>query len=491
MALGPAQAKPIEPMPAKWDETADVVVIGSGFAGLAAAIEAKKAGANVIVLEKMRTPGGNSIINGGIIAVPGSAVQKEKGIVDSPEVMAADIFREGQGLSHPELVKVLTASAVSTYEWTINELGVKYREGRVGQEGGHAVPRHLFTHNSSGSGIVNQQLLKLKELGVEPRCTVFMERIIRDADGRVKGVQVREGYRFPNATSGKVKMIRANKAVILAHGGFGADVAYRALHDPKLSAKFGTTNQPGATSEAWRESARIGCNIIQADWIQVGPWTSPDEKGMGLAPSFAGNAAQFGLWVECSSGKRFVNELANRKVRADAVVDRLNKGDQCLAICDAGGGDLLEANRPGALQKIVDAGVAKRYANLDEVAAAYKIPLPALRKTVDHLNRYIQQGKDEEFGRYLSKEAKPIGQGPFYVVRLSPKVHHCMGGIAINTKAQALDVSTDQPIPGLYAAGEAAGGVHGAVRLGSVATVDCLAFGRIAGQNAVKEIAWS
>ncbi len=102
----------------------------------------------------------------------------------------------------------------------------------------------------------------------------------------------------------------------------------------------------------------------------------------------------------------------------------------------------------------------------------------------------MAKGKDEAWGRYLQKDAKPIGQAPFYAMRLTPKIHHCMGGVNINTSAQALDIETYKPIPGLYAAGEATGGVHGAVRLGSCATLDCLIFGRIAAQNAVKEKAW-
>lgn len=136
-----------DPMPAKWDEEVDVIVVGSGFAGLAAAAEAKNANAgNVIVLEKMRAPGGNSVINGGIFAVPGNPAQVKLGIKDSPELLASDMIAAGLGYGYPEKTKAMTEEALPTYEWTIKELGVQYND-KVGQEGGHSVPRHVYTMN--------------------------------------------------------------------------------------------------------------------------------------------------------------------------------------------------------------------------------------------------------------------------------------------------------------------------------------------------------
>lgn len=485
-AIGSAAAVP-DSLPARWDETFDVVVIGSGFAGLAAAYEAKKAGASVVILEKMRTPGGNSIVNGGVVAAPGSPLQKAKGIQDSPELLYKDMVTAGLGLNHPDLAKMVCESAMPTVQWTIDELGVKYKE-HVTQEGGHSVPRMYSTYNQSGSAIVQALLAKLKAIGQEVRLQAFLKRIYRDKDGRVKGVQIREGYLFPKEESGKLKNIRARKAVILAFGGFSQDIAFRTIHDPKLTAKFDTTNQPGATAEGCREALRIGCTPIHLSWIQVAPWGSPDEKGFGIAAFFGqGAAAQYGVWINAKTGKRFVNELADRKIRADAIIKIMNDGNQCLALSDAHGVKLFTTT---LLPKFLDRKVVKKYETWDEVAAAYDVPLGALKETVASYNKYLAQGKDDEFNRYLQKDAKPLGTPPFYVMRLMPKVHHCMGGVNINVKAQALDVANDEPIPGLYAAGEATGGVHGAVRLGSVACVDCLVFGRIAGKNAVAEKPW-
>jgi flavocytochrome c len=486
LALTPWKAEAAS-LPKKWDETYDIVVVGSGFAGLAAAYEAKKAGASVIVLEKMRTPGGNSIINGGVVSAAGSPMEEKEGIKDSPELLLQDMLTAGLNLNHVELAKLVAYQSNETVQWTINELGVKYKD-KLSQEGGHSVPRMYSTYNQSGGAIVQQQLAKLRELGVQPKTQSFLTQIYRDADGRVKGVQIRERYVFPNANSGKLKNIKAKKAVVLATGGFGNDVAFRTIQDPRLISDFPSTNQPGATAEALREALRIGCAPVQLSWIQLGPWGSPDEQGMGLSPFFAQLcAAMYGLWIDTKTGKRFVNELADRKIRADAII---RVGNKCIAFTDAYGYSLGEKLIAEALPKLMERGVVKKYDTLEQMAAAYDCPIEPLKETIDKFNKGVLAGKDEEWGRYLQKNQKPLGPGPYYALRLTPKIHHTMGGVHMNVKAQAVDVMTDKPIPGLYAAGEVTGGVHGAVRLGSCATLDCLIFGRIAGQNAAAEKSW-
>jgi succinate dehydrogenase/fumarate reductase flavoprotein subunit len=134
------------PLPKKWDETYDVVVIGSGFAGLAAAYEAKKVGASVVILEKMRTPGGNSIINGGVVSAAGSPKEEKAGIKDSSELLFKDMLTAGLHLNHVELAKMVADQSNDTVQWTISELGVKYKEDLT-QEGGHSIPRMYSTYN--------------------------------------------------------------------------------------------------------------------------------------------------------------------------------------------------------------------------------------------------------------------------------------------------------------------------------------------------------
>jgi succinate dehydrogenase/fumarate reductase flavoprotein subunit len=186
-------------------------------------------------------------------------------------------------------------------------------------------------------------------------------------------------------------------------------------------------------------------------------------------------ACPSGIWVDPDTGKRFVNELADRKTRADAI---LKTGHPCISIADQ-----QAVQEVGKLDEMLEKGLVKKFNTLGELASAYKIPLTPLQETVREYNSYVEAGKDKEFGKPLRKGSGPVALAPFYAMRSWPKVHHCMGGVQINTKAQVIGLN-HKPIKGLYAAGEAAGGVHGACRLGSCATTDCIVFGRIAGKNA-------
>lgn len=482
---GVAQARTSDE-PKQWDATYDVIVIGSGFAGLAAALEAKKAGANVVVLEKMVTPGGNSIINGGILTATGCPQQKMHGIEDSPELLEKDILAAGLYMNYMPKVRLLAQSALSNYEWTIKELGVEYLPDAIGQEGGHSVPRYVTTKNGSGSGIVNQQLKRCKELGIPVQTKCFVEHIIRAKDGRVVGLEVREGYKFPKKDSGKTKFLKANKGVVLCYGGFAADVKYRMYQDPKLSDKLDSTNQPGATSELWRETSNIGALQVQNDWVQCGPWGNPREKGLGIGWMFNQTAAaEYGIWVN-SDGVRFINEPANRKIRADAIMVEQVKGKKCWAVANEPNVAPMKKQRPGFMEKMLERKLVEKFDTIEEMAKACGVDPVALKKTIEDFNGYVKAKKDPVLGRYINNDQVPMTEGPWYIGELSPKVHHCMGGLVTDMDCHVIDVLNDEPIPGLYAAGEATGGVHGAVRLGSVAILDCLVFGRIAGTKAAK-----
>jgi len=477
LLVGPRKAFGAD-MPKKWDAEVDVAVIGSGFAGLAAAIEAKEAGASVIVYEKMRVAGGNSIINGGVMAVAGSDMQEAKGIKDSPDLMLEDMMKAGLYLNYPELARMVAYQSRGAYDWSKAHLGCKFG-GMLLHMGGHTVARSCPTGNYSGSEIVNKELAKLKELGVRVTTKTYLEKIFVDKNGKVAGIQVREGYRFPKEDSGTIKTVKINKGLVMATGGFSRDVRYRMTQDPKLIAKVNSTNQPGATAEGLMELFKIGANPVQPSWIQLGPWASPDEKGFGLAPHFAtGPVFSYGVMADPKTGKRFISELANRKIRADAII---RTGHSAIGISDEEGSKKM-GGPPGALGKLLERGVVKKFDTLEALGSAYEIPYAALRKTIDDYNSYLKTGVDKEFGRYLQPDAKPMVKAPFYAVRLWPKVHHTMGGVQINEKAQVINVD-GKPIDGLYAAGELAGGIHGAVRLGSCAIVDCLVFGRIAGKS--------
>ena len=459
-----------------WDLETDIVVVGSGFAGLAAAIEVRLAGCSVMVLEKMKGFGGNSTISDGCVAAAGTDFQRKAGIEDFPELMYQDMLAAGLGLNQPELVRVVTQKSNEAFEWTRDFLKVEYQE-RVDWFGGHSLARSHATVNRSGADIIKQQLKKARQLGVEIKTKAFLQRIYKNASGRVKGVQIRQGYQYPDYRSGKVCNIKASKALVLATGGFGNDVHFRSAQDPRLDASIDSTNKYSASGEALREAIRIGALPVHLSWIQLGPWACPDEKGYGIGPDFSSYIAfPYGIIVDPETGCRLVNEMADRKTRADAL---LNTGHACVCLVDQHG---IEASG-FMIAHCVRKGVVKQFDTLVDLAAEYGMPTETFEDTVSRYNQFVHTNSDRDFGKPILEKAAPIQHPPYYAMRIWPKVHYTMGGILINANAQVLDLN-QQPIQGFYAAGEVAGGVQGACRLGSCAITDCLVFGRIAGQQA-------
>ena len=216
---------------------------------------------------------------------------------------------------------------------------------------------------------------------------------------------------------------------------------------------------------------------VHLSWIQLGPWACPDEKGYGIGPDFSSYIAfPYGIIVDPETGCRFVNEMADRKIRADAL---LRIGYPCVCLTDQKG---IEASG-FAIEHCLRRGVVKKFDHRHELAVSYGMPPDAFVQTVSRYNQFVRDKSDCDFGKPILPKAQPLQHGPYYAMRVWPKVHYTMGGILINASAQVLDVN-QAPIKGFFAAGEVAGGVHGACRLGSCAIIDCLVFGRIAGQQA-------
>lgn len=469
-------------MPKKWDETYDVIVVGTGFAGLSAAVEARHAGANVLVIEKMRTHGGNSIINGGEIAVVGSKYQKEAGIKDSVDLLYNDMLKAGSNLNHPELARTVAENSLSDFEWCQDFVGARFH--KLVFHGGHSVKRSIQTINASGSELVNALFTKAKSLGVKFQFTTKMERLITNKDGRIVGVEIRKGYKFPDDKSGKVAFIKAAKAVVLSSGGFSQNAELRQIHDPRIVSKYESTNHPGATGEALLAACKLGAMDVHMDWIQMGPWTSPDEKGFGQVPQFCERLVGYGPMVDPATGKRFIMETGNRKVRADAI---MALGHPVVIL-----GDSVNVTRqvlPHTLEKGMENGAIRKFDSIEALATHYAIPVAALQEEVARWNSYVEKKKDPDFNCKIFPETTPTVVGPFYACRLWPRVHYCMGGLVINKEAQVKNFDM-KVMKGLYAAGEVAGAIHGAVRLGTCSMLDCVVFGRIAGRNAAKEKAW-
>lgn len=463
----------------KWSEEHDVIVVGSGFAGLSTAIEASLGGSDVLVLEKMRIPGGNSAISGGLFAAAGSPLQAAEKIEDSPKLMLQDMLRAGAELNHRGLAKQVADKSAETLQWTIDYLGVEYRKN-LNHLGGHSVPRTYITKTGSGSGIIQPMLEKCRYLGIEVRMRTKLVEFVTDDSGRVQGVYVRTGFHFPNSESGEEKYIRARQGVVLATGGFGNDVRFRSIQDPRLTENIDSTNQAGATAEGLLAAIEAGATPLQLCWIQLGPWASYDEKGWGVGSMFTLLAGfPYGIMVDANTGKRFVNEMSDRRLRTDAM---LAEDRTPVAIVDFEG-----VQHATTLKKCLKRGVVKGFDSIEELAAYNMIPTAALKETLEKYKLHLLHGRDVEFGKPLPADLKPIEKPPYYSIRLLPKVHYCMGGILTTPDAKVVQLGTGNVIPGLYAAGEVTGGVHGASRLGSNSIVDCLVFGRIAGKNITTE----
>jgi flavocytochrome c len=488
--------------PVKWDKEFDIIVIGSGFAGLAAGITAKELGQKVVILEKMPVSGGNSIINGGLMAAVNSKLQETEGVNDSVDLYVKDLLKAGRGLNHVDLIKMVATEGSDLPEWTA-ERGVKWNP-RLEHLGGHSVPRTLLTHNSSGSAIVRPLTDYYKgKLGGELKLRTKVVGFVREdtdanPNGRVQGIVVMENYKFDykgtdgdrSNTSGVKKFYRARKGVIVASGGFSQDPFLRGIQEPALAKptdQLDSTNQPGATGEILENLFKLGAAPVHLSWIQSGPWASPNEKGFGFGSSYQIAAGfRFGIMIDKKTGKRFVNELADRKTRADAMFEVIGdpkKPNYPFTICDSDEGVLAAQTLKACLEK----KVVLKFDSIEAVAKHFGVPLKPFKAQLKEYNDYVRAGVDKQFGKPIDKFIKPIEKAPFYVMEGVPKTHHTMGGVMINTKGQVIEMESGKPVPGLYAAGEAVGGPHGASRLGSCAIPDCLVFGRICAKSASKE----
>lgn len=473
---------PIEEV--KFDEVVDIIVVGSGFAGMSAALQARENGASVMVIDKMPVFGGNSTINGGAMAVAGSPLQKKEGIEDSVDVMVADMLESGRGMNDVEMLKLVCNGTAESCEWLIDH-GVEWKPF-VQHFGGHSIPRVLQTVQSSGAGIIRPLIKAAKKNGIEMCNQAKLEGFIKDENGRVIGLDVRQGYYFPKERTGKMVKIGARKGIIMATGGFGHDIEYRQMQQPEYTSELDSTNHAGATSEALKQMMLLGANPVHLDQIQLGPWASPDEKGFGTASQFNTIATYpSGIVVDVRTGERFFNELADRKARADAIMTR--RDEQGKPVYPIGFTNAEGAKDAQTLDWGLKYNVIKKADNLDELAKIYNMPAEALKAQVARWNEAVSKSEDGEFGRPMQK-AMLLDKGPWYAVRMWPKVHYCMGGVKVNTASEVLHLVSNKPIPGLYAAGEATGGIHGASRLGACAVAEGVVTGRNAGRHCAQSL---
>ncbi|PMG30507.1 flavocytochrome c [Shewanella sp. 10N.286.52.C2] len=478
--VAPAMAVSEKAAGVKWDEEFEIVIIGSGFAGLAAAIEAKKLGAkDVHIFEKMSYFGGNSAINGGLFAAPGTPMQQQEGVDDSVERMVADQMKAGRGIADEALLRHVAEHAVEALQMTL-DAGSEYHP-YLQQLGGHSVARTYQTTVSCGAGITQPLLKKCRELGVNTHNRSKFEGFLVGEKGEVLGVKMRQNYHFEEDQPGKVINVRAKRGVIMATGGFAQNVNLRMAQDPTLTAEVGCTNAPGATGEGMYEMFRLGAVPVHLAHIQSGPWASPDEGGFGYVSNYSIYNFPHSMAVNRLTGKRFMNEIADRKTRADAELScRDEQGNAYPPLLIT---SYKDSKKHPNTKKVIKYNVGWKFESVDELASHFNVPLKALKAQIKEYNQYVKSGEDKQFGKNMTKAAGKYIEAPFTVVRLWPKVHYCQGGVQITTKAEVKDSFTGQAITGLFAAGEVCGGIHGVSRLGSCSIPECMVMGMTAARS--------
>jgi fumarate reductase flavoprotein subunit len=448
------------------DLKTDVVIVGTGFAGLAAAISAHDEGAHVVLVDKMANPGGNSIISNGSYNAVNPELQHKQGIEDSANLHYQQTLQSGDFKGNSQKIRYIVDHALEGLEW-LKTMGVKFRE-RVFQIFGGIYPRsHLAI--GKGAGIVLPLLRQVKKRGIDILLNSRMMSLLRDSKSyaSVMGIELDR--------KGKRQYIRAKKGVVLASGGFSANIDLRAKYYPLLKT-LKTSNRSCATGECIIQAQNIGAKLVDMNYIQC-----------VLAASWSGRFEHLpilcleGIFVN-SLGMRFVNEDARRDLVTKKIL--MQKNQQCWILFDNKAS--LSREITSIERDMRNGKPLYRAKSINELASKIQVSPKLLMNTMNTYNSQIENGKDEEFGRkYLTGK---IDTPPFWAVLAAPSVHYTMGGLLTKElTCQVLDKS-NKAIPRLYAAGEVVGGIHGTNRVGGNAIPTCVIMGRKAGELVAREV---
>ena len=486
---------------------ADVVVIGAGGAGMTAAMTAADAGQKVVILESQAMVGGNSArATGGMNAAKtvyqdenefdqAAGVEKtlataaEKyadnetitalaktvseqwaayqanptGYFDSVELMELDTMVGGKGINDPELVKTLCEGTADAIDW-LDENGITLHN--VSSFGGASVKRIHRPVNEEGKVVsVGAYMIPLLQENCEKRgidivLNTTVDTILTDANGAAVGVSGTD-------KDGNTVVVNA-KSVILATGGFGANLDMVTQYKPEL-AGFMTTNAAGAQGQGIEMATAIGAGTVDMDQIQIHPTVEANTAAL-ITEGLRGDGA---ILVN-ANGERFIDEVGTRDVVSAAEIAQ--PGSYSWLIVDQ-----AMADASSVIQGYIKKGYTKTGATYEELAKELDVDPATFANTMETWNSYVEAKNDPDFGR--TSFANPLNNGPYYAIKVTAGVHHTMGGVTINSATEVLK-KDGTVIPGLFAAGEVTGGVHGANRLGGTAVADFVVFGRIAGESA-------
>lgn len=489
-----------------WDDEMDVLVIGSGMAGMIAAIRAAETdgSAKVVVADKMSRLGGSSLISGLNMAVVGSDLQKNTGVTDdSWQLLLKDIEREAKGYNHRELTEVAAKGTLKLYNF-LKDHGVQYDMsigGGTGVKklGGHSRARCVWPQGGGTEVIKKLQQFCAENLSnVEIRKKILLEEILRNDEGRIIGVKVREKYRFnrklkdlgendiPEVNkTGKVKYYKVKRGLVMSTGGYNQDRRFRG-DEVGTMYNAASTTQPGATAGAIKAMISAGYKPVHMTLFRFA-FPIPTED------------IRWGILVNPRTGERFVDEYNNndRQAIGMAILEerRHIDGEHTVLIYDQKGAENYHDQQRFHLSlegKNGINGTIWKFDSLEALADNFKMDISKLKANIEKYNTNMENDQDEfHKPKGALNGATSIAQAPYYAMQLNPRYNYAQGGALITPQAQAVDVVTGEPIPGAFVCGEASAGTYGYIRLTACSTIDCGAFGMVAGENAAKQQPWS
>ena len=492
--------------------SADLIIVGAGGAGLSAAVTAKDLDVkNVLVLEKMPVIGGNTLRCASAFnaadpdrqkALPMTETLKEavvkaisekpvseehaklmadvkakyeaylksgsKTLFDCPEWHALQTYNGGDKVGQIPLIRQYSNNVLDTLHW-MQSKGSPVMD-RVSQGAGALWQRTHQLDAPAGLGLIDPLYQSAVKQGVNFKLGMRVQDLILNDKGRVIGVTATDKV-------GNKYEFTSKDGVILATGGYSQNKEMRRKSAPHLTPEMVSTNQPGATGDGIVIATRHGADTTGMNYVQVYPLATP---GTGALQGRARKMSGLDDVIDVNkNGERFVKEDARRDEFVAAI--KKQPGGVVYDINDSSIVKPLNSFNED-VETLVSIGRIYKADSLADLAKQLGMPADKLEATVAEFNKMVEAKKDPKFGRKLFD--RPIVKPPFYATPRAPSIHHTMGGLQISTNAQVLD-KNGKPIPGLYAAGEVTGGIHGSNRLGGNATADVLTFGRIAAKSAV------